>query len=101
SSALLATSVRALTITTPTNWAGNQTNTVKWTSVAGDPSTFSIELIRSTFHEMFSLANNVDLSDGSLDIPLPQLTAGPGFTLEFVNVSNVTQVFATSGTFTI
>ncbi|KZS93373.1 hypothetical protein SISNIDRAFT_80368 [Sistotremastrum niveocremeum HHB9708] len=100
-SAVFASSaVRALTINTPTNWAGNQTNTVTWTSTAGDPPIFTIELLQTTSPTL-AIANNVNTSLGSIALTLPNFDVGPGYSLEFVNVGNISDVLATSGTFTI
>jgi len=94
--------VLSLTVTTPGSWKGNQTNTVQWTVQAGDPAVFSIELVNDQFHDTFALANNVDATKQSLDIALPQIDqTGPGFVIEFVNIGNVGQVYAKTGSFSI
>jgi len=96
--------VQAITINTPAGWKGNQTNKVTWTTNPGDPTVFSVELVNDQFNEKFALANNVPASQGTLSLPLPQINhVGDDvpFTLQFVNISDANQVYATSPSFTI
>ncbi|KAF7797180.1 hypothetical protein EIP86_008372 [Pleurotus ostreatoroseus] len=103
-SALIAIAplVSALTITTPTNWTSAGPAVIEWTTVSGDPSTWSFELVNPTnFHQTFGIANNVNPSLGSLTLTLPAVPPGDGYSLEAVNITNINQVFASTGDFSI
>ncbi|KAG7443742.1 uncharacterized protein BT62DRAFT_1033271 [Guyanagaster necrorhizus] len=75
--------------------------TVTWTVSAGDPDTFSIELINQGFNRQFAVANNVDADLQSITLSLPELPTGSGFTTQLVNVSNINDVFAQTGDFSV
>ena len=74
--ALAAPLVSALTVTTPTDWTNAGSVTVTWTAAAGDPQTFDVELINQQFNSQFALANNVQTSDGTISLTLPQVPVG-------------------------
>lgn len=93
--------VQALTVSTPTNVNSGGTVNLNWTTAAGDPTTFSVELINTVFNNQFALANNVDPSLQTLTINMPIVPAGDGYTIEFVGVSNISQIFTTTGGFSI
>ncbi|KAJ7607619.1 hypothetical protein DFH06DRAFT_1249771 [Mycena polygramma] len=98
---LSATSVLStLTVTAPTSPQSGATTTISWTSDATDP-TFSIELIHPSFNEAIAISNNVDPSLDTITVELPIVPAGDGYTLEFVNITDINQVFATSADFSI
>jgi len=98
---IFASLAYGLTINTPNNWKGNTTNVVTWTSTSSDPTIFTIELVNTQFNPSIGVANNVQTSLGSVGVPLPRLTAGPDFTLQFVDVSNINNVIAMSSPFSI
>ncbi|KIP11768.1 hypothetical protein PHLGIDRAFT_33240 [Phlebiopsis gigantea 11061_1 CR5-6] len=92
----------SLTITTPTNLTSGGPATISWTTAAGDPSTWSFELVNTdVFHNSFAIANNVNPSLGSISMTLPSVPPGDGYTIEAVNITNINQIFATSGSFTV
>jgi hypothetical protein len=91
----------ALTIDTPTNWTSGGQAVISWENAQGDPSTWSFELINVVFNDAFAIANNVDPSSSPLTIELPIVPAGAGYTLEAVNIGNITNVYATTASFSI
>ncbi|KAK0430938.1 hypothetical protein EV421DRAFT_1855808 [Armillaria borealis] len=94
--------VHALTVSSPNTTVSSAGElTVSWTTSAGDPDTFSIELINQGFNRQFAIANNVDASLQSVTLALPQLPTGDGFTIQLVNISNINDVFAQSGDFSV
>ncbi|EJC98637.1 uncharacterized protein FOMMEDRAFT_149034 [Fomitiporia mediterranea MF3/22] len=99
--ALAAPLVSALTITTPTNWTSTGPAVITWSAVNGDPQTFSIELINNVFNRQFALANNVATGAMTLSLTLPSVPEGDGYNLQFVNIGNLTDVFAQTGDFAI
>jgi len=98
---LIVPLISALTLSTPENLSSGGSATINWTSAAGDPSTFSIELLNVVFHNSFAIANNVQPSAGTITLTLPSVPPGDGYTLEAVDISNITNVYATSGSFSI
>ncbi|KAF8588375.1 hypothetical protein K439DRAFT_1335374, partial [Ramaria rubella] len=62
---------------------------------------FSIELINQIFNSQFALANNVATTQGSISFSLPVVPPGSGYTIEFVNIGNINQIFATSASFSV
>ncbi len=69
--------VHALTVNSPNTTVSSAGEiTVSWTTSAGDPDTFSIELINQGFNRQFAIANNVDASLQSITLALPQLPTG-------------------------
>jgi hypothetical protein len=96
--------VSALTILTPTNPTTGGNVTIKWTTDASDPgtfSTFSFELINAAFNDAFAIANNVDPSLNQLTLTLPVVPVGDGYTLQAVNIGNISDVFASTGDFAV
>ncbi|KAG9084775.1 hypothetical protein FRC06_003905 [Ceratobasidium sp. 370] len=94
----VATAASALTITAP------DSNGVSWTSASGDPEAFSIELRDTNTPSVISplaIANNVNTSAGTHSLQLPPVPDATTYQLEFVNVTNINQVYATSVTFPI
>ncbi|KAI0059424.1 hypothetical protein BV25DRAFT_1871527 [Artomyces pyxidatus] len=93
--------VSALTFNVPTNLTSGGPATISWTQESGDPQTFSVELINVLFHNSFAIANNIQDTAGSISITLPSVPVGDGYTLQAVDISNISNVFATSGDFAI
>ncbi|KZT38758.1 hypothetical protein SISSUDRAFT_1128545 [Sistotremastrum suecicum HHB10207 ss-3] len=97
----------AITITEPSPssfWVQNQTNTISWTFASGDPNPISIVIVNSnnTFlNGEYSIHEFVDLSNGSFTVTNVTLLVASGYQVEFVNTTNLTQVFATSQTFDV
>ncbi|KAL5519585.1 hypothetical protein ACEPAH_1268 [Sanghuangporus vaninii] len=101
--ALIAPLVSALTIETPTGLTSGGPATINWTAVQGDTQTFSIELINNAFNRQFALANNVETGSLtiSLTLPIVPLSTTADYTVQFVNIGNLTDVFAESAPFAI
>ncbi|KAJ7634048.1 hypothetical protein B0H17DRAFT_845700, partial [Mycena rosella] len=78
---------------------GGQT-TITWTSTSSDP-VFSIELTHPSFNNDFAIANNVDPTKNSLTVLIPEVPPEDGYTLQFVNITNINQIFSTSSSFSI
>ncbi|KAJ6585389.1 hypothetical protein B0H19DRAFT_420126 [Mycena capillaripes] len=93
----------ALDITTITGNAVSEGSlTINWTTSTSDPAgTFSIELNHPSFNSALAIANNVDASSLSKTIPLPVVPPQDGYSITFVDISDINAVFATSQTFTI
>jgi len=99
--AIVAPLASALTLQTPTGATSGGQVTLAWTSDSGDPNTWSFELLNTAFHNAFAIANNVDPSTQVLTLSLPIVPVGDGYTLQAVNIGNITDVYATSGDFAI
>ncbi|QRV80050.1 GPI-anchored small secreted protein [Ceratobasidium sp. AG-Ba] len=103
--AVAAAAASAFTITKPdsSGWQ-NGTVTVGWTSAAGDPPVFTIELRDTNTPSVISplaVANNVNTSAGTHSFELPPVPAANTYQIEFVNVTNINQIYASSATFPI
>ncbi|KAJ6516571.1 hypothetical protein C8R47DRAFT_1205807 [Mycena vitilis] len=74
--------------------------TITWTP---DPAldVFSMELYDADNSAPLGIANNVDPSKGKLDVTVPMITPGDGYTVYFVNVTDIDDVYGTSGDFSI
>ncbi|THH08477.1 hypothetical protein EW145_g2687 [Phellinidium pouzarii] len=100
--AIVAPLVSALTITTPSGWTSGGLANITWTAVAGDPQTFSIELVNTVFHNSFGIANNVQTGAMQItNLELPIVPPGDGYTMEFVNPGNISDINAVTGDFSI
>jgi len=99
--ALVTPLVAGLTLQIPQNPTSGGTVTIVWTSAAGDPSTFTLELVNDVFHNSFAIANNVQPTTGQITIELPSVPVGAGYTLEAVDIGNIGNVYSTTGTFSI
>jgi len=93
--------VAGLTLNVPEIPTSGGSVTIQWTTVAGDPTTFSLELLNPSFNNAFAIANNVPTSDGKITLNLPIVPVGPGYTLEAVDIGNINNVYATTGSFSI
>ncbi|KAF8890101.1 hypothetical protein BD779DRAFT_1785146 [Infundibulicybe gibba] len=99
--ALVAPLVSALTINAPTDPTSGGSVTITWTTTSGDPPIFSIELMNTAFNNAFAIANNVDVSLGTITLTLPIVPVGAGYTITAVDVSNIANVFSTTGSFSV
>ncbi|KAG6863587.1 hypothetical protein C0993_010940, partial [Termitomyces sp. T159_Od127] len=99
--ALAAPLAHALTLNIPQNPVSGGQVTVSWTSQAGDPDIFTLELVNEQFRETFAIANNVLTAQLSITLTLPVVPIGDGYTLEAVNIGNINDVFSTTGDFSI
>ncbi|KAF7365734.1 hypothetical protein MVEN_00447200 [Mycena venus] len=89
-----------LTVNIPSSPQSGATTTITWTSDSSDP-TFSIELSHPSFNAAIAIANNVDPTLNQITVELPIVPGGDQYTLEFVNITDINQVFAMSGDFSI
>ncbi|KAJ7459247.1 hypothetical protein FB451DRAFT_1046205, partial [Mycena latifolia] len=96
----LASTALALSVNAPSSVTSGGQITITWSSTSSDP-VFSIELTHPSFNNDFGIANNVNPSTNSLTIGLPSVPAEDGYTLEFVNITDINQVYATSPSFSI
>ncbi|KAF9035034.1 hypothetical protein BDZ89DRAFT_498254 [Hymenopellis radicata] len=97
----LVASALALQVEDPTETVRSSSPiTINWTSQSSDP-TFSIELINESFNNQFAIANNVQASLNTLTLTLPQVPTGGGYTIQFVNISNINDIFSQTSTFSV
>ncbi|CUA78377.1 hypothetical protein RSOLAG22IIIB_07037 [Rhizoctonia solani] len=101
----VVSAVSAITITKPdsSGWK-NGTVTVDWTSASGDPSVFTIQLRDTNTPSVINpmaIANNVQTALGTTSFELPIVPEVNTYVVEFVNITDVNQVFATSTTFPV
>jgi len=100
--AVLAPLASALSISAPSGATSAGSVTINWSHDAPtDPAIWSLELINTIFRNNFAIANNVDDSVGSVTLTLPAVPVGDGYTLQAVNVGNLSDVYATSAPFSI
>ncbi|CAE6447117.1 unnamed protein product [Rhizoctonia solani] len=97
--------VSAITITKPdsSGWK-NGTVTVEWTSAAGDPSVFTIQLRDTNTPSVINpmaIANNVQTAAGTTSFELPIVPEVNTYQIECVNISDINQVYASSATFPV
>ncbi|KAF9476927.1 hypothetical protein BDN70DRAFT_896937 [Pholiota conissans] len=93
--------VSGLVLEIPKNPTTGGSVTIHWTNEQGDPSTWSFELINTAFNDAFAIANNVDPSPSALTLTLPIIPVGDGYTLQAVNIGNISDVFASTGDFAV
>ncbi|KAJ7205900.1 hypothetical protein C8J57DRAFT_137467 [Mycena rebaudengoi] len=98
--ALAVSSALAITITTPTSVTSGNTTTIEWIGDSSDPI-FSIELMHPSFNDALAIANNINSSDNSISLVIPSVPTGDGYTLQFVNVTDISKIYATSSSFSI
>ncbi|KAI0803174.1 hypothetical protein BC629DRAFT_1492291 [Irpex lacteus] len=99
--ALLSSVANALTFSTPTDVHSASPVTITWTPSDGDPSNWSLFLVNTAFHNTFAIANPVNNSAGTLTVTLPAVPVEDGYTLEATQIGNISQVVASSGSFSI
>jgi hypothetical protein len=93
--------VSALTLNTPTGVTTGGTVNITWQATTADPSSFSIYMVNSIFHNTFAIANNVQASAGMLTLTIPQVPVGDGYTIEATSNSNINDIYAQSGDFAV
>jgi len=99
--AFVAPLVAGLTLQIPENPTSGGSVTIKWTSASGDPATFTLELTNESFHNSFAIANNVQPESGQITLNLPVVPVGDGYTLEAVDIGNISNVYSTTGSFSV
>jgi hypothetical protein len=65
--------VSALTLNTPTGVSTGGVVNVTWEATTSDPSSFSLYMVNTIFHNTFAIANNVQASAGMITLTLPQV----------------------------
>ncbi|KAJ7761636.1 hypothetical protein B0H14DRAFT_3510917 [Mycena olivaceomarginata] len=98
-----------LTVNPPSAPQSGAMTTITWTSSDATDPTFSIELTHPSFNQAIAIANNVDPTLDQITVELPIVPASKlsipstqdQYTLEFVNITNINQIFATSAQFSI
>ncbi|KAG1747686.1 hypothetical protein EDB19DRAFT_281670 [Suillus lakei] len=93
--------VSALTLGTPTGVTTGGLVNVTWQATTADPSSFSLYMTNTIFHNTFAIGNNVQTSAGILTLTLPQVPVGDGYTLEATSNSNINSIYAQSGDFAV
>ncbi|KAJ4475026.1 mitochondrial developmentally regulated MAPK-interacting protein [Lentinula aciculospora] len=84
-------------------WVFNSSNSINWTSTEGDPTSFNIDIINlenTTLNGAFSIASGV-ANNLSFEVTDVTLVPGDNYICQFVNSSNITQIFANSSTFSV
>lgn len=105
--ASLAASTLAFTVTSPSTssyWVQFSTNTVSWSTSSGDPTSVSLQIInanRTILNGVFSIAEYVKASLESFTITNVTLVVGDGYIVQMVNPLNNTDVYASSGAFSV
>ncbi|KAI0673193.1 hypothetical protein C8Q78DRAFT_1077472 [Trametes maxima] len=105
--ALPIAAVSALDILGPSEsafWVQNTSNTITWTFNQGDPSPININVVNAnnaTLNGVFSIASFVNVSTQTFTVTNVTLRPGDNYQVQFVNTSNITQVFASSPDFTV
>ncbi|KAJ6626746.1 hypothetical protein B0H10DRAFT_508655 [Mycena sp. CBHHK59/15] len=74
--------------------------TIKWTLDQALP-VFSIELFHTGFNNAIAVANNVNSEAGMIKIQLPSVPPAEDYFFQFVNITNISQVYGTSSNFSI
>ncbi|KAL0952195.1 hypothetical protein HGRIS_008805 [Hohenbuehelia grisea] len=99
--------VASLSIDAPKDPHSASPVTINWQNSGNDfasISTFSIFLINQQFNNFFGIANNVPQEDsrgGSITLLLPAVTVPDGYTIQFTDIGNRTNVFGESPPFSI
>jgi len=99
--ALLAPLVAGLTLQAPSNPQSGKDVTLTWTTSSGDPSTWTFYLTNPLFNDKFAVANNINAAAGTITFELPDVPASNQYTFEAVSISDITDVLAQTGTFSI
>ncbi|KAG1763262.1 hypothetical protein EDD22DRAFT_515030 [Suillus occidentalis] len=93
--------VSALTLNTPTGVSTGGVVNITWEATTADPSSFSLYMVNTIFHNTFAIANNVQASAGMITLTLPQVPVGDGYTIEATSNSNINSIYAQSGDFAV
>jgi hypothetical protein len=93
--------VSAMTVGTPVGAITGSPVTLTWAGNSSDPAYFTFELTNPLFNYDFAIANNVQTSEGSLSLTLPQVPVGGGYTLLSIATDNINQIYGQSSEFSI
>ncbi|KAH8117357.1 hypothetical protein DFH11DRAFT_1724388 [Phellopilus nigrolimitatus] len=102
-----ASSALAITINNPSPsgfWVQNTSNTISWSFSSSDPNPVDITVTNtnsSFLNGVFSIAQFVDLSNGSFTVTNVTLVVASGYVVNFVNTTNASQIFASSQAFDV
>ncbi|KAK1222479.1 hypothetical protein PQX77_014688 [Marasmius sp. AFHP31] len=96
----LATLASALTLNAPQDPVVGRNVTVSWSDPSGTP-VFHLELHHPTFNNDFAVANSVDPNLGSITFIMPEVQEQSDYTLRAVNISDISNVYAETGSFRI
>jgi len=105
--ATLVASTSAFTINSPTSsdyWVQGETNTIAWSAGGSDPPVVSLQIInanRTLLNGAFAIAEYVKASLMSFTVTNVTLVVADGYVVQMVNSTNNTEVFASSGTFSV
>ncbi|KAI0726133.1 hypothetical protein C8Q72DRAFT_847705 [Fomitopsis betulina] len=98
----LAPFAAAFVLETPTNWQTSTVANVSWAMSSGDPSSFSFELVNpDVFHNAYAIGSNIQSNAQFFSFEMPTVEPGAGYYLQAVNVTNINDVYAESGEFSI
>ncbi|KIY53340.1 hypothetical protein FISHEDRAFT_68951 [Fistulina hepatica ATCC 64428] len=104
---LPALALAEITISTPSAssyWVQNLSNVISWSYSSGDPNPISIVIVAknsTTLNGDYSIAEYVEVSEESYTVTNVTLNVGSDYQVEFVNPSNESDVYATSGYFDV
>ncbi|XP_006453871.1 hypothetical protein AGABI2DRAFT_189218 [Agaricus bisporus var. bisporus H97] len=100
--AIVTPLIAALTLEGPTGPVTTSSPiTLNWTSDATDPGTFSLSMVNENFHDTFAIANNVQTNAGTITLTLPSIPPNREYTIIAINISNVTDIYATTPPFNV
>ncbi|KAJ7237557.1 hypothetical protein B0H12DRAFT_1057239 [Mycena haematopus] len=97
---LVVSLTAAVDIPPPTGVTSGGSAVITWTDYDTLP-TFSIELANPKFHDSLAIANNVDPTKGTITVSIPSVPEGAGYTLQFVNITDINQLYGESDEFSI
>jgi len=102
-----AASSMALSISSPSPsayWVQNTSNVINWSFSSGDPNPVDITVTHtnsSILNGAFSIARNLDASNGTFTVTDVTLRVAQGYVVNFVNGTNSSQIFASSQQFDV
>jgi len=97
----------AISITSPNSndyWVQATSNVINWSFSSGDPNPVDITITNSNssfLNGAFSIARNLDASNGTFTVTNVTLRVAQGYVVNFVNGTNSSQIFASSQQFEV
>ncbi|KZT03255.1 uncharacterized protein LAESUDRAFT_684045 [Laetiporus sulphureus 93-53] len=85
-------------------WVQDTSNTVTWDYSSGDPNPIDINVVNvanTTLDGNFTIATYVNVSTQSFTVTNVTLVVGSDYQIQFVNPANLSEVYATSGFFSV
>ncbi|KAL7416659.1 hypothetical protein BDY24DRAFT_377820 [Mrakia frigida] len=96
---------KALSVSAPGDWISPGNNTVTWSTTSqDDPSVFNVFVVAenaSILNGAYGVVQNVQSSEGSRTFVLPPVPLSVSYSIAFTNITNSTDIYATSGLFNI